>query len=100
MKLKNSRNRSGSRRKKFRKQVLKRDDYVCQMCFTRKILEVHHIKSYYKYPELRWKVSNGISLCHKCHRLTERLKLNFKRINNKWKIIGLIYVIQNGIRKN
>lgn len=91
--LKNPRNRNGRKRSKFRKQVLKRDEYTCQMCGRKENtgfgrLEVHHIKSWHKYPELRWEVSNGITLCHKCHRLAERWEYHFKKVNNKWKIIG------------
>ncbi len=89
---KNPRNRNGRKRTSFRKQVLKRDDYTCQMCGNFKNLEIHHIKSWHMYPELRWEVSNGIALCHKCHRVAERLKLFFKRVNNKWKTVGENYV--------
>lgn len=30
-------------------------------------LEAHHIKSWKNYPKLRYKVSNGKTLCYECH---------------------------------
>lgn len=52
---------------KFRKAVLKRDNYTCQLCGSKENLEVHHKKAYAKYIKLRTTVSNGITLCEKCH---------------------------------
>jgi len=54
---------------KFRKEVKKRDGGKCQWpgCDTSKRLEVHHIKTWSKYPSMRFDPSNGISLCKKCH---------------------------------
>lgn len=56
------------RYRQWRKSVLERDNYTCQKCGAKeKVMEVHHIKSFAKYPELRDEVSNGITLCHNCH---------------------------------
>lgn len=52
----------------FRKKVLNRDGYKCCECGCVDNLEVHHIKEYVNYPELRTKVSNGITLCNSCHK--------------------------------
>lgn len=52
---------------KFRKEVLERDNYTCQLCGSKENLEVHHKKLYAKYVRLRTVVSNGITLCEKCH---------------------------------
>lgn len=52
--------------RQWRDAVIKRDK-VCQMCGSSKRLEVHHIKPYAAYPELRQELSNGITLCHDCH---------------------------------
>lgn len=52
---------------KFRKSVLERDNYTCQVCGSKENLEVHHKKPYAKYIKLRTTVSNGITLCEKCH---------------------------------
>ena len=57
--------------KKWRKAVFERDSYTCQVC--QKVggyLEAHHIKSWAKYPKLRYKINNGITLCKKCHKKT------------------------------
>lgn len=55
--------------KEFIKECLKRDKYICQI--SGQIggeLEVHHIKSYARYPELRIDISNGIVLSKEIHR--------------------------------
>lgn len=40
---------------------------VCGCCGTKTVLHVHHIKSFAKYPELRFEPSNSEVLCPKCH---------------------------------
>ena len=53
----------------WRKSVFERDGYTCQKC--KKIgnkLNAHHIKSWAFFPELRFEISNGITLCVICHR--------------------------------
>jgi len=53
----------------FRKSVRQRDDNSCQWpgCPATKRLEVHHIRKWSAHPELRFEVSNGITLCKSCH---------------------------------
>lgn len=57
----------------WRKAVLKRDAYTCQECGYRcprlgSTLNAHHIKGWSAYPDLRYDVENGVSLCLTCHR--------------------------------
>ena len=71
--------------KEWRKAVLKRDDYTCQMCKIRGgELQSHHIKPKCKFPELKLEVSNGVCLCHKCHNITKNNEQNFEEqfLNN------------------
>jgi len=61
--------------KNWRTTVFERDDYTCQNCGARNgngkyvYLEAHHIKSWAEFPELRFDVNNGITLCKNCHDL-------------------------------
>ena len=53
----------------WRSLVFKRDDFTCQLCAVRGVfLHPHHIKSYTFFPELRYEVSNGVTLCVPCHK--------------------------------
>ena len=54
----------------WREAVFKRDNYRCVMCGDAGILHADHIKPYAKYPDLRYTVSNGRTLCVPCHKQT------------------------------
>ena len=61
------RNRGGSHHK-WVNAVLSRDKATCQHCGVKDgELNAHHIKSYKDYPALRFELSNGMTLCVKCH---------------------------------
>ena len=68
--------------KKWRMAVLQRDGNKCIICKRGKpkvkALQADHIKSWSRYPELRFEVSNGRTLCLYHHRRT----LNYGRKAN------------------
>ncbi len=52
----------------WRESVFKRDDWTCVLCDDRGVkIHADHIKPYAQYPELRYVVSNGRTLCVPCH---------------------------------
>jgi hypothetical protein len=54
--------------KTWRESVFIRDNYTCQKCNAKGYIEAHHIKLWCDYPELRFLVDNGITLCKPCHK--------------------------------
>lgn len=64
--------------KKWRIAVFERDNYTCKICGIRgTYLEADHIKPFAYFPELRYELSNGRTLCRKCHNLT---KIGYKKM--------------------
>ncbi len=56
----------------WRKQVLERDNYTCVICHKSSgELHADHIKQFAFYPNLRFVLSNGRTLCKGCHRKTK-----------------------------
>jgi len=57
------------RYKEWRKSVCDRDGWKCKInnCDCNGRLEVHHILGFTEYPELRYDINNGITLCHYHH---------------------------------
>lgn len=54
--------------KEWRTAVYERDDYTCQCCEVRGgRLNAHHLNQFADYPDFRYDVNNGITLCVKCH---------------------------------
>lgn len=71
-KLKDERkDRGGQLHREWSKNVKKKDGYKCKInnkdCKGR--LEAHHILRWRDYPELRYEINNGITLCHYHHLL-------------------------------
>lgn len=62
--------------KQWRDKVFAKDRYTCQWCNAHNgngkdiYLEAHHIKSWKCFPELRFDMENGITLCLDCHNTT------------------------------
>jgi len=58
----------------WKEKVLERDNEKCVKCGSEKRLHVHHLQSYYTFPEGRLNIDNGQTLCISCH-----MKLHNKR---------------------
>lgn len=61
----------------WRIAVFSRDNFTCQRCGKRGgNLEPHHIMPFATYPELRFDIGNGQTLCRECHKKTESYGAN------------------------
>lgn len=82
--------RTGLEYRLWRASVFERDDYTCVWCGARNKkgngktlnLNADHIKPFANYPELRFVIDNGRTLCAPCHRTTDtyggKTKTNIK----------------------
>lgn len=54
--------------KRWREAIYERDGYACRVCGRSTAgLNAHHLYSYDDYPDKRFDLDNGITLCPRCH---------------------------------
>lgn len=77
----NKRLRMSIEYKLWRKTVFERDNYTCVWCGVRGG-EIHadHIKPFAYFPELRFAIDNGRTLCVPCHKTTDTWGSRAKKI--------------------
>jgi len=85
--------------KLWRKAIFERDDYTCVWCGAKSskgnsvMLNADHIKPFAEYPDLRFVLDNGRTLCEPCHKKTDtyakhaikKIKLDYEKPTNKTK---------------
>lgn len=64
--------RKSARMRWWRKHVFERDDYTCQACGEKGgRLNADHVLPFSSFPDLRFEILNGRTLCEDCHRNTD-----------------------------
>lgn len=66
---KNLKIRNSKKMKEWKRKVFEKNNYICQICKQKGgCLEAHHIKSFARFPKLRFQINNGITFCINCHK--------------------------------
>lgn len=60
----------------LRVQVLRRDDYRCKSCGSKRHLQVDHVRPVREAPELSYAVTNLQTLCRRCHSAKTRIEVH------------------------
>jgi 5-methylcytosine-specific restriction endonuclease McrA len=72
--------RNSLRAEEWRKAVFERDQYMCQLCGQMgDQLTAHHLREFSRFPEQRWQLDNGITLCKECHEVVIHYLKNYRR---------------------
>lgn len=80
-KIKRQDRKDNPRYKSWRMEVWKRDKFSCRLknkdCYGR--IEAHHILPWRKYPELRYEINNGITVCRYHHPIREEDEIKMQK---------------------
>lgn len=103
--IRSSRDFNNPQYRKWREDIKKRDSYRCQWpgCLSNKQIQVHHIKTWAKYPALRFVTANGITLCRKCHDSVKGKEHDYEAFFYKlleWQMLEKIKNYNKGRRPN
>lgn len=82
----------------LRKQVLQRDNYICQNCGIKENLNVHHLHYIHGLKPVNQGLNTMITLCDNCHELEHSKKPISEFFINKSeaiKLYGDIYLAKN-----
>lgn len=68
----------------WRETIYERDNWTCVWCKVRGgKLAPDHIKPFAMFPELRFAIDNGRTLCHDCHKKTDTYGKNYTDYSKK-----------------
>jgi len=87
----NDRIRASMEFRLWREAVFTRDRWTCQKCKEKGVkLNSHHLQGFSKYPDFRFTIDNGVTLCERCHvefhnsyGRTDNIKEQFFKFSNK-----------------
>ena len=68
----------------WRRAVFERDHYTCKMCGDARggNLHAHHIRDFANHEELRYDITNGITVCEDCHESIHRGQPRIRKSRN------------------
>lgn len=70
----NEKIRRSRKYREWRTAVFTRDNYTCVWCGFKGYVHADHIKPFAYFPELRFEITNGRTLCVPCHKKTDTYK--------------------------
>ena len=68
----NEKLRKSEQYKEWQQSVYQRDYYKCQVCGNKDHINAHHLFGWKEYPDKRFDINNGVTLCKKCHILVHQ----------------------------